>query len=74
MCPDLELSDEQRRNTERENAETLRRFPRWERPIVHLFAKPYYYDFNADLEMKVDLRGVKADENGTALYELMMLR
>ncbi|HEY5532514.1 MAG TPA: hypothetical protein VIK22_11015 [Candidatus Anoxymicrobiaceae bacterium] len=57
-----------------ESIDILESLPRWERPIVHLFAKPYYYDFNADLEMKVDLRGVKADEKGTALYELMMLR
>jgi hypothetical protein len=48
--------------------------PRWERPIIHLLANPYYYDFNADLELTVDLKGVKATESGRALYELMNLR
>ncbi len=45
--------------------------PRWERPLAHLFGNPFYYNFNADLELSVDLKGVKAIERGKALYELM---
>ncbi len=48
--------------------------PEWKRPLVHLVANPYYYDFNADLELKVDLKGVKSVEQGRALYELMHLQ
>ena len=47
---------------------------RWERPLSQMFANPYYYNFNADLELTVDLKGVKATERGRALYELMMQR
>jgi hypothetical protein len=47
---------------------------RWVRPLVHLVSNPYYYDFNADLEVSVDLKGVKAVERGRALYELMHLQ
>ena len=48
--------------------------PKWVKPLVHLIASPYYYDFNADLELTIDIKGVKATEKGRALYELMMLR
>lgn len=44
----------------------------WQRPLTQLFAHPHYYNFNADLELTVDLKGVKAAESGKALYELMM--
>jgi hypothetical protein len=37
-------------------------------------ASPCYYDFVADLELTVDIKGVKASECGRALYELMMLK
>lgn len=57
-----------------ESIDILEDLPRWERPLVHLFVQPYYYDFNADLALEVDLKGVKASESGRALYELMMLR
>lgn len=56
-----------------QSIDILESFPRWERPLVHLFAKPYYFDFNAELELAVDLKGVKAAERGKVLYELMML-
>lgn len=48
--------------------------PTWERPLVHLIANPYYYDFDAELELAVDLKGVEAMEKGRAIYELMMFR
>lgn len=44
----------------------------WQRPLSQLFAKPHYYNFNADIDLTVDLGGVKATEQGRALYELMM--
>lgn len=48
--------------------------PSWKRPIIHLFANPLYYDFSADIELTVDLKGVKAKEHGTAIFEKMMFR
>jgi hypothetical protein len=57
-----------------ESIDMLEGTPNWERPLIHLIANPYYYDFNADLELAVDIKGVKATERGRALYELMMLK
>jgi predicted secreted hydrolase len=48
--------------------------PGWKRPLVHAFANPYYYDFDADLELEVDLGGVKATEHGRTVFEKMMFR
>ena len=48
--------------------------PSWEKPLAHLVSNPYYYDFNADLELSVDLKGDKTVEKGKALYELMHLQ
>jgi predicted secreted hydrolase len=48
--------------------------PGWVRPLVRLFTKPYYLDFNADLEMSVDVPGVRSREKGKALFELMILK
>ena len=42
------------------------------RPLVHLVTNPYYYDFEADIELEVDLKGVKVKEKGRAIYEQML--
>jgi len=39
-----------------------------------VFAKPLYYDFNADITFKIDYAGIKDEVEGRALYEIMMLR
>jgi hypothetical protein len=46
----------------------------WQRRIARLFAKPYYFRFNADLKLKIDLPNEKTTEKGKALFEIMMLR
>jgi hypothetical protein len=46
--------------------------PKWQKPLVHLFANPLYYDFDAELELSVDLAGVKAKETGRVIFEKMM--
>jgi len=46
--------------------------PSWKKPLVHLFANPLYYDFDAELELSVDLAGVKAKESGRVIFEKMM--
>ncbi len=48
--------------------------PWWQRPLTQIFTHPRYYNFNADLELTVNLKGVQATEHGRALYELMMQR
>jgi hypothetical protein len=57
-----------------ESIDTTADLPGWQRPLIHLFANPYYYDFDAELELTVDLKGVKAKEKGHSIYELMMFR
>jgi hypothetical protein len=48
--------------------------PKWQRPLVHLFANPLYYDFDAQMELSVDLKGVEAQESGRLIFEKMMFR
>ncbi|MBN2386906.1 MAG: hypothetical protein JXB85_07790 [Anaerolineales bacterium] len=48
--------------------------PPLKREIAGLFVRPYYFRFNADLELSIDLGGIHAVERGPALYEIMMLR
>ena len=40
--------------------------------LIQLITSPYYYDFEADLELDVDLKGVKAHEQGRVIYEQML--
>lgn len=55
-----------------ESIDSLEDVPRWARPIVHLIMNPYYYDFEAELNLEVDIKGVKAEERGKAIYEQML--
>ncbi len=48
--------------------------PRWQQNLARLFVNPFYFRFNAELELEVNLPGVQAVERGKALYELMLLR
>lgn len=48
--------------------------PRWQQGFVRLFANPYYFRFNAEMELRVNFPDIKAVERGTALYEMMLLR
>jgi hypothetical protein len=48
--------------------------PKWQQRIARLFANPYYFRFNADLELEINLDKVKATERGPALYEIMILQ
>lgn len=52
----------------------LSTFPRWQQRLLRLFANPYYFRFNAALELRLDLPGLQAVEQGRALYEIMLLR
>ncbi len=48
--------------------------PPWKRALARLAANPYYFRFNAQSELAVDLAGVRETVRGPALYELMLLR
>jgi len=52
----------------------LSMLPVWKQRLFRLVANPYYFRFNAELKLKVDLGGEKASEKGTALFEIMLLR
>ena len=49
-------------------------FSRWKQKMMRLVANPYYFRFNADLELSIDFGEIQANERGPALYELMILR
>ena len=48
--------------------------PRWQQKLVRLIRNPYYFRFQAEMELTIDLDYVQASERGHALYELMLLR
>lgn len=49
-------------------------FPPWKQKLLRLFTNPYYFRFNADLELSIDFGEIQAIERGPALYEMMLLR
>ena len=48
--------------------------PKWRHPIANFVDHPMYYDFNADMTLDVDVKGVKASVTGRTLYEKMIFR
>jgi hypothetical protein len=48
--------------------------PKWQRGLARLFANPYYFRFNAKLELEIALDTLSATECGPALYEIMILQ
>lgn len=52
----------------------LELLPAWQRIIGKLLSNPYYFRFNADLDLNLELSSGQASERGKALYELMLLR
>lgn len=48
--------------------------PRWQQWIARLFSNPYYFRFNAELVLDINLKNIKAEERGPALYEIMILQ
>jgi len=48
--------------------------PPAKRLLARLFANPYYFRFNTELELKIDLGDLHDSIRGPALYEIMMLR
>jgi hypothetical protein len=48
--------------------------PPAKRTLARLFANPYYFRFNTELDLKIDLGDLHDSIRGPALYEIMMLR
>lgn len=49
--------------------------PRWKQALARLAgANPYYFRFNAAMQLEVKLAGTEAVEHGRTLYEIMLLR
>ncbi|MBI4730706.1 MAG: hypothetical protein HY781_00985, partial [Chloroflexi bacterium] len=48
--------------------------PPAKRRLARLFANPYYFRFNSELELTIDLDGLHDSVRGPALYEIMLLR
>jgi predicted secreted hydrolase len=48
--------------------------PRPKRALARLFANPFYFRFNTDLDLDIDLGSLHESIRGSALYEIMMLK
>lgn len=48
--------------------------PKWQQGLARLIANPYYFRFNADLELEIAMDSSSATERGPALYEIMILQ
>lgn len=57
-----------------ESASLLMVLPPLKRALAKLFVNPYYFRFNTELELTIELGNLKDSIRGPALYEIMMLR
>lgn len=57
-----------------EESSLLLNLPPWKRRLAHLIANPYYFRFEADLDLEICMGDLRANEKGKALYELMLLK
>ncbi|KAF0111766.1 MAG: hypothetical protein FD147_568 [Chloroflexi bacterium] len=56
-----------------ESTSMLTGLPGWKRSLARLFTNPYYFRFEADLELSVSISGECSIEHGPVIYELMIL-
>jgi hypothetical protein len=57
-----------------EGISLLLTFPAWQRRLIRLFANPYYFRFNANLELSINLDDNQTTQGGPALFEIMILQ
>ncbi|MEI7849126.1 MAG: lipocalin-like domain-containing protein [Chloroflexota bacterium] len=57
-----------------EGTSLLISFPAWQRALLRLVANPYYFRFNARLELSIHMQSAQAELVGPALYEIMILQ
>jgi hypothetical protein len=51
----------------------LAKFPPWKQKLLRLFANPYYFRFNAEMDLDIRFGDIRVHEKGTSLYEMMIL-
>jgi len=49
-------------------------FPKWQQKFIRLFSNPYYFRFNAQIELTVDFSEIHEQVSGPMLYEIMLLK
>jgi hypothetical protein len=52
----------------------LELLPVWQRLLGSIFFNPYYFRFNTDIDLEINLHNHQAREQGKAIYEIMLLR
>ena len=52
----------------------LNTLPTWKQKLLGLFVNPYYFRFNAEMDLKIDFGDIQAHKQGPVLYELMQLK
>jgi hypothetical protein len=50
------------------------KFPPWKQKVLRLLGNPYYFRFNAEMDLDIDFGDILYHKQGAALYELMLLR
>ncbi len=48
--------------------------PKWQQRLARRFSNPYYFRFNAELELEIHLSQLRDTQKGSALYEIMLLQ
>lgn len=49
-------------------------FPAWQRFLLRLITNPYYFRFNAELELSINFNGLRDTQRGSTLFEIMILQ
>lgn len=57
-----------------ESSSLLGGMPLWQQRLIRLFTNPWYFRFSAHMDLDVHFEKVQAHEQGSAIYELMLLR
>jgi len=57
-----------------EGTSLLLSLPAWQQPLLRLFANPFYFRFNAEMELTIDLNGLRDTQRGPTLFEIMILQ
>jgi hypothetical protein len=57
-----------------ESFSLLELLPVWQRMLGSIFVNPYYFRFDAALDVKINLDNCQTRQQGKAMYELMLLR
>ena len=57
-----------------EGVSLLLALPPSKRALARLFANPYYFRFNTEMDLQIDIGDLHDSLRGPALYEIMMLR